>query len=687
MYSDLNSHRFGCFLMSFGGFNAEYAEEWYELKKIKGSAHKNNLNLSHRDILRLLPFDARVDTSILPSGPKTDRLFADRLSTYFVMSRHRELVPEVYFSLLTRDGERFILSYGEAEGRYELSESGIAALLRDKKQLTVCPSKYGFAARETLCSYDGESYKIDGRSCTEEELINWLAGRPDDTVVCGTISASRDCDLRIAVLNQGTPELLYAVATKAEDTEAPNWYTENRVISEIDENGVYSGGVIGGFEEIADCLKGISAGYSDLEYMCYKIRLTENGWRIMEVGTGKELCLLEHYNPKTEDFIRRKLSHKKRLVTVKQALVIIYRTLWGIRAERHGFEDFMYRNWRRALRADKKDKYTTRREKRWAHKRGFLSYHIKQYGLTEENYREYLSDYDYKYLRPINNRYYKWIWDKVSLRYMLDDYKKYLPEYYYNFIKRDGKTVLVTMQDTPEGYKASFEDVLRLIREKKILALKQTEGSHGAGFYKLEYVDGEYLVNGQKRTEDEMLSFLGSLKRFYNISEYIIMHDDLRRIYSKVACTVRVMVINRTGLDPIIENVYFRIGTEKTGFTDNIGSGGVFAYADELTGHFHDAEVIKQHIISPCPTHPDTGELIEGDFPHWDEAREQLLSMARYLSPIEYMGFDAVITPDGFKILEINTHQDLHRYPIYNENVHSFFMRKLELKKNGKRLA
>ena len=93
------------------------------------------------------------------------------------------------------------------------------------------------------------------------------------------------------------------------------------------------------------------------------------------------------------------------------------------------------------------------------------------------------------------------VWDKVSLRYMFDDFSAYLPKYYYNLVRRDGKVTLLTMQDTPEGYAVTFEDVLRLLREKGILALKQTEGSHGVGFYKLEYRDGAYLVNEQELHE------------------------------------------------------------------------------------------------------------------------------------------------------------------------------------------
>ena len=681
---DTALNRISDFFLSFKGFSPEYAEEWRYLKGIKKYAKPNSLGVSHRDILSLLPFDARIDRSLLPSGVKTHQLFADRLSTRFVLSRHRDLTPEIYFSLLTRDGERFIQSYDTAQ-ESDCGLCGILELIRKLGKVVARPSENSFSACETVLSYDGNSYYADGERLSESEMWDRLKALPDDSIICQYIEGI--FDIRIAAINDGKPELLYSVMLERENNKPRNYYTDNRAGGSITPDGKVRGGRIAGFEQMVNTLLEISSEFTDLEYMSYLIRVCPGGFYIMQVDTGKDLVCLESFNEKTAEFLRRKLENKKRMVSLKQALIIFYRSLWGLRARRHGFVDFMYRNGRRALRADKRDKFTTKEEKKWAHKRGFLSFHIKQYGLTEENCKDFLSDYDYKRLRPINNRYYKWIWDKVSLRYMLDDYKEYLPEYYYNFVRRDGKVKLIKMQDIPEGYGASFEDALRLLREKRILALKQTEGSHGAGFYKLEYRDGKYLVNGKEKSEKELLSFLGSLKRYYTISEYIIMHEDLRRIYSSVACTVRMMVINRTGKDPVIENAYFRIGTKSTGFTDNIGSGGVFAYADVESGRFHDAEVIRQHIITPCPEHPDTHVPIDGVFPHWQEVCETVTKMCRYLKPIEYMGFDVVITDGGFKILEINTHQDLHRYPTYNENVHAYFMDKLELKRQGVKLA
>ena len=464
-------------------------------------------------------------------------------------------------------------------------------------------------------------------------------------------------------------------------------YTQNRELSAVDEDGNYAGGRIESFPDIEKMLCGIAAEFNELEYMSFALRLTDGGFKILRVDTGADLTYLENLNDKTAEFIRFKRAKKPRFVGFKRAMTIIDRYLWSFRAKRRGFMDYMYRGWKRALREDMHDKYTTAAEKKWAHERGFLSYHIKQYGLTEDNWRDCLSDRDYKWLRPLNNEYRKLLWDKVTLRYCLDKYRRYLPEYYYHIVPRNGKTELLKMPDCPEYLPRSLDGLLELLRERKLLAMKPTVGSHGIGFYRLGFDGEHYTVNGEEKTGSEMLTFFASLNDYYNISEYIVMHSALRKIYSEVACTVRIMVINRSGLDPVIENAYFRIGTKSTGFTDNIGSGGVFAYVDEKTGFFHDAEVIKEHVISPCPLHPDTGARIEGYLPHWDEVLSVIPEVCRYISPLEYLGFDVVITDSGFKILEINTHQDLHRYPTYNENVHAYFAHKLELKRAGKKLC
>ncbi len=658
----------------FRGFTFATADEWFYLDRIKKYKRKNNIGMSDKDIFSLLPFDS-----------KFDKLFGDLLSMSYALDKHTELLPEQYYSLLTRDGGQFILPL-----RPGLSQSmdGIISLIREKRNVLVRKASNSVKTKEHVCRFDGESFFFDEKSLDEAGMREKLEKLPSGTIITELVKSNFAPTLHLAFLNRGDgPELLFSVLTEAQKDCAKNWYTQNRELSAVDEDGNYSGGRIESFPDIEKALRGIAAEFNELEYMSFALRLTDGGFKILRVDTGADLTYLENFNGKTAEFIRFKRSKKPRFVGFKRAMTIIDRYFWSFRAKRRGFMDYMYRGWKKALREDMRDKYTSAEEKKWAHERGFLSYHIKQYGLTEENWRSCLSDRDYKWLRPLNNEYRKLLWDKVTLRYCLDKYRQYLPEYYYHIVPRNGKMELLKMPDCPEGLPRSFAGLLALLREKKLLAMKPTVGSHGIGFYKLCFDGNAYIVNDEKKTESEMLDFFSALNDYYNISEYIVMHRDLRRIYSEVACTVRIMVINRRGLDPVIENAYFRIGTKSTGFTDNIGSGGVFAYADEKTGFFHDAEVIKEHVISPCPLHPDTGARIEGYLPHWDEVLSVIPEVCRYISPLEYLGFDVVITDSGFKILEINTHQDLHRYPTYNKNVHAWFMHKLELKRAGKKLC
>ena len=51
---------------------------------------------------------------------------------------------------------------------------------------------------------------------------------------------------------------------------------------------------------------------------------------------------------------------------------------------------------------------------------------------------------------------------------------------------------------------------------------------------------------------------------------------------------------------------------------------------------------------------------------------DEICHISRNLSPLEYLGYDVVVTEGGFKILEVNLHQDLHRYPLYPADVKEY---------------
>ena len=226
-----------------------------------------------------------------------------------------------------------------------------------------------------------------------------------------------------------------------------------------------------------------------------------------------------------------------------------------------------------------------------------------------------------------------------------------------------------------------MDDVIALLREKKILVAKPSVGSHGNGFSKVEWQEdtGTIAINGQAYTEEEFRTYVMTLDKSYFLSEYVQMHSDLRRIYNDVVDTVRIMVID-IGDKPKVESAFFRIGSSHTGNTDNLDTGGIVARVDVETGRFGNTEMLMNHVYQPCSVHPDSGAPLEGVLPHWGEIKASVSDIAAYLYPMEYLGFDIVITQDGFRILEINTHQDLHRYPEYPQEVKDYFARKLALK-------
>jgi hypothetical protein len=162
------------------------------------------------------------------------------------------------------------------------------------------------------------------------------------------------------------------------------------------------------------------------------------------------------------------------------------------------------------------------------------------------------------------------------------------------------------------------------------------------------------------------------------------MHDDLKAIYPKSVNSIRVMVINEEGHDPKIMQAYMRIGSSKTGFTDNVGYGGICVMVDKETGELYNPETVRDHKFSPCPLHPDTNHPIAGYIPYWDVIKTKIVEICRYMCELEYLGFDIAVTQDGFQVIEINIHQDLHKVPTLDEEVMNFFRRQINNKLRGK---
>lgn len=320
-------------------------------------------------------------------------------------------------------------------------------------------------------------------------------------------------------------------------------------------------------------------------------------------------------------------------------------------------------------------------KKIWAYRHGFLSYRLSQYGITRKNHRDFISDFEYSWLRHINGDYCFLFEDKISLKYIVNSFHDCFPEYYYHIRNSNSGNVVIKMMDCPEDRGRDYEDILALAREKGELALKPDTGSHGNGFCRLTYDGDKYYLNFKEASPKEIISMLDDEANQYLVTEFISNHPQFKKIYEGAVNTIRLLVFKDENGNPQIGNAYMRFGSSKTGTVDNMGAGGIFAELDIESGRYHDAKIITHNSIIPCEKHPDTNVIIEGIVPHWEDVKNTVLAVARDIKPMEYFGFDVAITERGVKFPEINRFPDYPKIEKLSPKTTAYLLKKLEEKK------
>jgi len=344
-----------------------------------------------------------------------------------------------------------------------------------------------------------------------------------------------------------------------------------------------------------------------------------------------------------------------------------------------GYSNYMSNNFSRELYEDFFETKISLSKKIWAYKHGFLSKRIFDYDLNESNLNDYIPDFLYYKLHPIN-RCSTWIDDKLTFRYILQPFSDYLPRYFYEISNGS----IYKLLDCPDDLSSTYEDIIMLLERVKKLAVKKTSGSGGIGFYKLDYTNDEYYINNKRTDKIEVIKLLSSLED-YIITEYIISEKSLRKIYDITPNSLRVMAI-RNEQTTCITGAFIRFGNSSSGMVDNAFAGGIVCGVNIKDGELYQPKLHKNQQCVDIPVHPDSLERIEGTIKHWKLIVKKIKEIGDYIPQIKYMGYDIIVTDNGFKIIEINSHQSLQSmqmyYPIFkNEYSKKFFNSLLKGKK------
>lgn len=307
-------------------------------------------------------------------------------------------------------------------------------------------------------------------------------------------------------------------------------------------------------------------------------------------------------------------------------------------------------------------------KKKWALDHGFYPGRIELYGLKEDNYMSFVPDYQYFMLHPMNNHFLKWL-DKTTLKYVLNSNgcECLMPEY-YAYVENDlcgGR--FTYLMDCPTDIPKNKDFLWNLLQRKKILAMKPNSGSSGGlGFIKMELRD-DGLYENNKLIDMHRFEEIRDTMRNYIVTEYCHQHHELAAVWPDSECTLRVIMCKNPNKDKYALTKwscavsYARFGTSVNGGASNLSSGGVGVGFDFETGKYKDF-CIRYKRFTPdgkwlLDKHPDTGVVWKNNgLPNWEYVRNKINDLCQHVSSLDYLGLDIIITEDGMKLCEINSH-------------------------------
>lgn len=296
------------------------------------------------------------------------------------------------------------------------------------------------------------------------------------------------------------------------------------------------------------------------------------------------------------------------------------------------------------------------RRRVWAWRRGFLSRSAVRYGLTGENVSLYVSDWSRYVKTPrINGQFACALNNKIVFSRILASYGCTVPEYYC--LIRDG-----AMFQIGDRYPMrSPADVIAACRAGGHFAIKPYSGGSGVRVAMLRADGDQLLMDERPCSEDEAARYVRALHDG-TIMQFMHQHEYAARIFPHSTNTLRVLTMwDLERMEPFIPFAGHRFGRPSSAPVDNCSRGGLAVPVNVETGELgvgHSGHYSAKFEVHE--THPDTGERITGvRVPHWKHMTRSLLDICSEMAYIPYVGWDIIITQDGFAVIEGNNYPDL----------------------------
>lgn len=637
------------------------------------------------------------------------------VSAEAIATRYKALFPTLYYHLLWRDGMRTPLALSACSSDYKDCYEDLLHLLSDGRSYTLLPSFFNDRENVSICR-SNDIYQWNSEKISAEELRKRLQSIVYEAVLAEDISDNKlyvpclydDIYLDIIAVNGSGGKASARVTDAylvAKNARAKAGQDGRDVYARLDENngkGLFKLPDASACRIHIDRWRALRRALCEItEYLSifgglqFRVIITKNGPKITRMTANVQLpadLQLSRELTDLEQQAEMRTQHPTQEHVERSNIYDGRKKYWeetGSKRHWKGFRPYMAMMFDEELAIDSQDTKISEEDKLWCYERGFFAYRVPEIGLSEENYRNYVPDYEYFWVNRINNDYQDWITNKLQARFVLDKFKEHLPRHYYNIRCYNGDKRIIALPDLQGGYTQSIDSIIRLVKTKKQLALKRTYGSHGDGFVKFTYADGAMYLNDEKTDKAALEQFLFGHEGLYLITEYVEMHPFIAAMYPKALNTVRVTCMNKTAERGVIGACFLKVGHSKGGYTDNINTaaGGIMLDVDKRSGLIRNSEFKRGNWYTPCPVHPDTGVALTGAIPHWDMIIDGVKRIASELPQIEYMGFDVAVTPEGYKVIEINVFPDYTKFLLKDDAIQAFIRDKVALKKEREKIA
>lgn len=285
---------------------------------------------------------------------------------------------------------------------------------------------------------------------------------------------------------------------------------------------------------------------------------------------------------------------------------------------------------------------------------GFMRFHFQIYGLDRGGKAaDFLSDIDVLKTARINGRHVGLINNKLAFAAMMTLHGLPCPRV-LGLIRRGVFYPLDASDPFPAG---KLPELLAGPRNR--LVIKPNWGYHGRGFMLLARDESGHRLNGEEISPAAIEPRFRSLDDFI-VTEFVAQGEYGAGLFPGTTNSIRMVIFRDPGDgQPFIARAAQRIGTSRSYPVDNFiaGRGGLSAAIDVDTGRLGPGALVSgRNRVEWHDRHPETAARIRGiEVPAWPEICRRMLEWCRRLSFAPCIGWDIVITRDGFSIIEGNS--------------------------------